>query len=85
MHRLYFLQVIFLVKYRIKREKSFNEKIGYYTSYGVEVYAEDGKTLIKYIDDVFLSLEKAEKFVALCNENDVELCHLEQLCEDFII
>ena len=49
--------------------------------YGITVTDAEGNDLKSYTD-IFLSKEKAERFVNLCNKNELSLCHLSDVIED---
>ena len=40
--------------------------------------------LITFVSDVFPCKDDAEKFVNVCNENELSLHHLRDVIEDFI-
>lgn len=52
-----------------------------YTVYGIESIDSKGKILQSY-PDIFFDRQKAERFVNLCNENDLSLIHLADAVED---
>lgn len=71
-------------KFKVKEENLYHPEIGFYTSFGVEVYSEDFKTLLGFVSDVFTDKAKAEHFADLLNECQPEPLHLEELCADFV-
>ena len=53
------------------------------TVYGIDAVDKYGNILSSYTD-IFFDKTKAEKFVALCNNCELELIHLPDVIEDII-
>ncbi|MEE1319889.1 MAG: DUF6514 family protein [Ruminococcus sp.] len=53
-----------------------------HTEYGIEAF--DGNTLLKSIDCITDSRSDIEKITSLCNELNIELCHLDDIIEDYL-
>ncbi|MEE0913089.1 MAG: DUF6514 family protein [Ruminococcus sp.] len=53
-----------------------------HAEYGIEAY--DGNILLKSIDSITDSRSDIEKIASLCNELKIELCHLEDIIEDYL-
>ena len=70
-----------MADYTIFSDKYCLPEVGEYVSYGVCVYA-DGE-LVMCVPDVVTERERAESFVSLCNECDLDPVHLMDVIEDF--
>ncbi|MCD8026413.1 MAG: DUF6514 family protein [Clostridiales bacterium] len=66
-----------MIAYKIKRPDCLNK-----SGYGIDVF--DNTALIKSIDNFTDSKSDAEKIADLCNELQVEPCHLEDIIEDYL-
>lgn len=53
------------------------------TVYGIDVIDSHGKT-IRSVSNIFLSKEKAEKLIAVCNTLKLSLVHLNDVIYDCI-
>lgn len=51
-------------------------------NYGIDVFCDD--KLIKYVYNITEIKSDAEKLVNLFNELDIELCHFEDIIEDYL-
>ncbi len=67
--------------YNLRKDVVKDEDGQYHTVYGIEAVDADGKVLQSF-EDIFFDLEKAVEFVELCNQNKLELIHLEGVVED---
>ena len=56
------------------------------TAYGIAVYENcDGKeVLMKTYEDISNDAEKVEQIVEYCNRCGLDICHLEDVIEDFL-
>ena len=70
--------------YKSIRETYYNSEIGSYTAYAVEAYKVSSATPLCRIPDAFANPEKAEEFIALCNQHQPEPLHLTEICIEFI-
>ena len=52
-----------------------------YTVYGITALDNFGN-MLKTFEDIFFDKNKAQKFVKLCNEEKLELIHLQDVVED---
>ena len=50
--------------------------------YGINVF--DGNTLIKSSDDITDNEADIAKLVDMCNELEIELCHFDDIIEDYL-
>ncbi len=67
--------------YRL-RQDTLQDEIGrVQVVYGVEALDPDGKVHCAF-PDIFFDREKALSFVRICNEQDVDPIHLQDLVED---
>lgn len=55
-----------------------------YTVYGITALDNFGN-MLKTFEDIFFNKDKAEEFVELCNEEKLELIHLQHVVEDALI
>lgn len=54
-----------------------------YTVYGITSLDSFGNVLNTF-EDIFFSKQKAEEFVELCNDEKLELIHLQDVVEDVL-
>lgn len=73
-----------MVTYKVIEENLQNCEFGRYVSYGICVYSEERRMILKSISDVFLEKDKMEQLVMLCNENRLDPIHLSEVIEDAI-
>lgn len=75
-----------VVTYQFVEESLWAKDIGNYKTFGIYAYKEEGETKeeIAHISDVFLSREKAEQFVDMCNQLKLDVIHLADVVEDII-
>lgn len=52
--------------------------------YGIDIWQKKAniRYCVKTIPDIFFVRKKAEKFVNYCNNNDVNLIHIDDIIED---
>ncbi len=67
--------------YKLVKERLFNEDIGEYETYGIEVTDESGSR-VDYQTDVTVDKESAEKFVELINKTALRPCMFHKAVED---
>lgn len=70
--------------YILRTDKVTDEEDNNFTVYGITAIDIFG-TVLETVPDIFFDKEKAEEFVALCNSEGLELCHLLSVCEDQLI
>ena len=73
-----------MVNYGVIEEKMCDLCMGEYITYGIGAYNTQAHELITFVSDVFPCKDDAEKFVNVCNENELSLHHLRDVIEDFI-
>lgn len=69
------------ITYVLRTDKVTDEEGKAFTVYGITAIDIFGAVL-ETVPDIFFDKEKAEGFVALCNSEKLELCHLLGVCED---
>ena len=69
-----------MITFCTRAELHIARHIGLYRSYGIFAFVRGQQIL--HIPDVFCERHKADEFVRLCNEEQPELIHLEELIED---
>ncbi len=69
------------VKYVMRTDVIKDEENRKHTVYGITALDSFGNTLETY-EDIFFDKQKAEKFVELCNSEELELIHLQNVVED---
>lgn len=69
------------VKYTLRTDILNDESNQKHTVYGITALDNFGNVL-ETIEDIFLSKEKAEEFIELCNEEKLELVHLQNVVDD---
>ena len=75
-----------MIKYSVIRSEKFFEDYGTMTTYGVEAtnLLNDVPIDIVKINDISIERETAQKFMEICDINDVTLLTLNDVLEDFI-
>ncbi len=69
------------VKYILRTDSTTDSRNQEYTIYGIS--AINGfKKILKTFPNIFFNKQKAEEFVKLCNEEKLELIHLQDVVED---
>ena len=66
------------VKYTLRTDIITDEDKQKYTVYGITAIDNFGN-ILKTFEDIFFSKQKAEEFVKLCNEEKLELIHLQDV------
>ncbi len=69
-----------MIVFRTRPELHIARHIGVYRSYGIFAFCHGKRVL--HIPDVFCERHIADEFVNLCNAEQPELIHLEELIED---
>ena len=69
--------------YRLNETTITDENGEKYTVYGIDAVNDNGYILESHTD-IFFDRLKAEEFVSLCNECELELIHLPDVVEDAI-
>ena len=69
--------------YRLNETTVTDEEGKKHIVYGIDAIDKFGNVLASYTD-IFFDRTKAENFVALCNECELELIHLPDVVEDAI-
>ena len=69
--------------YRLNETTVTDEEGKKHIVYGIDAVDKRGNILASYTD-IFFDRTKAENFVALCNECELELIHLPDVVEDAI-
>lgn len=73
-----------MIMFQAVEENLYQTEIGAYTAFGISALQvnKDSKELIAHVSDVFLEKEKAEDFVRLCNESELDMIHFYDVIED---
>jgi len=69
------------IKYILRKDTITDEEGNAFTVYGITAIDIFG-IVLKTVPDIFFERGKAEEFIALCNSEKLELCHLFDVCED---
>lgn len=70
--------------YRCIESCCYNEEVGNYTSYGIEV-ADEKQNIIRRIEDVSVEKQAVTKLTNLCNSLSVDVSLLDDIIEDFLV
>lgn len=71
--------------YRVVEENRYSFELGHYTTYGILVTCENGgETKERLVSDVSTDQAALQKLVDLCNEGQLDICHLDDVIEDFL-
>ena len=70
-----------MVNYGVIEEKMCDSCMGEYITYGIGAYTTQAHELITFVSDVFPCKDDAEKFVNVCNKNELSLHHLRDVIE----
>ncbi len=70
--------------YEVNQEINSHIDIGNYSSYGLNVYVQvNGENkLLKRVSDLFTEEQDARAFAELCNSENLEPVHLDDVIED---
>lgn len=68
---------MFFIKYSINLNKNNT-----HLEFGIDVFKDE--KIIKSIHSISENKEDIEKIVSLCNELDIEMCHLDDIIEDYL-
>ena len=71
------------VIYTLRTDIVTDEENQRHTVYGIDVL-DNFKNVIKTVKDIFFNKQKAENFIKLCNEEKLELVHLQDVIEDIL-
>lgn len=70
--------------YRVKTTSISGGQGNSRSVYGIEVLNSIGRSL-KVVPNIFLDATQAEKFVDLCNSEELDIIHLDDVIEDLLI
>lgn len=71
------------VTYTLRTDIVTDEDNHKHIVYGINALDSFGSVL-KSVDNIFFSKQKAEEFIELCNEEKLELIHLKDVIEDIL-
>lgn len=69
------------VKYILHSSAVIDEENNRYSVYGITAINKKEK-ILKTISDIFFDKDKAKDFINLCNNEKIELIHIEDIVED---
>lgn len=73
------MQVIYILRSDVVKDEENNK----YTVYGIDAL-DSFENVIKTVKDIFFNKQKAEDFINLCNQEKLELIHLQDVIEDIL-
>ncbi len=73
-----------MIIYKLIEEKHNDEILGHYTSFGISAFDNSSDKNYVYVEDVFTNAETAKEYIALFNDEKLELTHLEEAIEDIL-
>lgn len=71
------------VKYTLRTDILTDEDNNKHTVYGVDAL-DRFENVLESVADIFFDKLKAEEFIKLCNEEKLELMHLQDVIEDVL-
>ena len=71
------------VIYKLRIDTVTDENNRKHTVYGITAL-DSFENVLKTFEDIFFDKQKAEKFIALCNYEKLELIHLQDVIEDIL-
>lgn len=71
------------VKYTLRTDIVTDEENNKHTVYGVDAL-DRFENVLESVADIFFDKLKAEEFIKLCNEEKLELIHLQDVIEDVL-
>lgn len=71
------------VIYKLRTDIVLDEDNCEYTVYGITAL-DSYENVLMTVEDIFFDKQKAEEFVELCNQEKLELIHLQNVIEDVI-
>ena len=72
------------MQYKLRTDTVFDENNAAFLVYGIDAVEENGE-IVKSIADIFFDKNKAEEFIAVCNENELSIEHLEDVVDDVLV
>ena len=70
------------IEYRLFTERLENEERGSYIAYGLEAVAEGH--VCRHISDISVDAAAVSSLVAQCNQKELDICHLDDVIEDWL-
>ena len=70
--------------YHLRKDSVCDVEGNQYFVYGIDVSNHTGEIILSF-PDIFFDIQKAEDFVHLCNESDLELIHLPEIIENILL
>lgn len=71
------------MEYRLFTEHLESEERGSYIAYGLEAVVEGH--VCRHISDISVDAEAVSSLAALCNQNQLDICHLDDVIEDWLV
>lgn len=68
------------MRFKVIAQNLYNDEIGFYEAFGIEVSEKDSGEVVDFISDLFSDYEKAKDFAELLQECQPELVHFRELC-----
>lgn len=72
------------VIYKLRTDIVLDEDNCEYTVYGITAL-DSYENVLMTVEDIFFDKQKAEEFVELCNQEKLELIHLQDVIEDILL
>ena len=69
------------VKYTLRTDTVTDDESHKYIVYGITAL-DKFENVLQTVSDLFFDRQKAEAFIKLCNEEELELIHLQDVIED---
>ena len=69
--------------YTLKTDTVFDEDNNEYTVYGITAL-DIFKNVLQSVEDIFFNKQKAEEFISICNQEKLELIHLQDVIDDIL-
>ena len=69
--------------YRLRADTIYDEDVNSVIVYGMDAMCVSDKTLISF-PDIFLDRLEAERFIYLCNAENLSLLHVTDVIEDYL-
>ena len=75
-----------MIEYYTVKESFYTEEVGSFTAYGIGVCENNQcfRKTLRYIPNVFLDRQKAERLAAMCNRLKLDPLHLFDVVEDAV-
>lgn len=74
-----------MIYFKLRSDKLFHEDCGDYLSYGMDIFDRRNDLLIRSIPDISVQRTALEQLIMQCNKSCVDIIHIDDIIEDFLL